>query len=101
MFANIWADDRQYWREKTRLRRARALERQYIWDLQTEIINATIKEPRDQEHIDSLLVDLAGATAGVRKRTDSCLPEPSRHRLTDALGACGSPKDRSHVVGAN
>jgi hypothetical protein len=71
MFENIRADDRQYWQEKTRLRRARALERQYVWTLQTEIINATIMEPRDQEHIDSLLVDLAGATARVRERTRS------------------------------
>jgi hypothetical protein len=71
MFANIWADDKRYWQEKARSRRARAWERKYIWDLLTAIINATIEEPRDQEHIDSLLLDLTGATARARKRTGS------------------------------
>jgi hypothetical protein len=68
MFGSVWADDRRYWQEKARLRRALAFERKYIWDLQTEIINATIQEPRDQTHIDSLLRDLAGATAMARQR---------------------------------
>jgi hypothetical protein len=71
MFENIRADDRHYWEEKTRLRRARVLERQYIWALQTEIINATMQEPRDQAHIDSLLRDLTAATAMARRRTVS------------------------------
>lgn len=67
MFASIGADERRYWQHKARLRRARALERKYIWDLQTEIINATIQDPRDQERIDSLLRDLRAATASARK----------------------------------
>ena len=70
MFANMWTDNRRYWQQKARLRRARALERKYIWDLQTEIINATIQEPRDQQHIESLLLDLTAATARAQQRTD-------------------------------
>lgn len=69
MFANMWTDNRRYWQQRARLRRARALERKYIWDLQTEIINATIQEPRDQQHIDSLLLDLTAATTRAQRRT--------------------------------
>jgi hypothetical protein len=69
MFANMWTDNRRYWQQKARMRRVRALERQYIWDLQTAIINATIQEPRDQRRIDSLLLDLAAATARAQRRT--------------------------------
>ena len=71
MFADMWTDNRRYWQQRVRLRRARALERKYIWELQTEIINATIQEPRDQQHIDSLLLDLTTATARAHRRTAS------------------------------
>ena len=69
MFGRISEDDRRYWRQQARFRRARALERDYIWNLQTEIINATIQEPRNQPHIDGLLRDLAAATALAQQRT--------------------------------
>ena len=69
MFGSICEDDRRFWQQKARLRRVRALERDYIWNLQTKIINATIQEPRDQQHIDSLLLDLAAATARAQQRT--------------------------------
>jgi hypothetical protein len=69
VFADMWTDNRRYWQQRARLRRPRALERKYIWDLQTEIINATIQEPRDQQHIESLLLDLTAATAGAQQRT--------------------------------
>jgi hypothetical protein len=71
MFECIWAEDQRYWQQKARLQRARALERKYIWDLQTEIINATIQDPRDQDHIDSLLRDLAAAISLARNRAGS------------------------------
>jgi hypothetical protein len=71
MFANMWTNNQRYWQLRTRLRRARALERKYISDLQTEIINTTIQEPRDQQQMDSLLVDLAAAIARAQQRTGS------------------------------
>ena len=72
MFASICEDDRHDWQQqKARLGRARALGRKYIWDLQTEILKATIQEPQDQQQMDSLLLELAAAIARAQQRTGS------------------------------
>ena len=51
MFVNMWTDRRRYWQQKAHI--------------------ATIQEPRDPQHIDSLLLDLTTATARAQRRTAS------------------------------